>query len=329
VVARGIVIVLDGASEPLDGARRTSLEQARTPALDALARAGELRRVRTVPPGLPAGSEVAIPVLLGWTPGAAVDRGAIEAAAHGIDVPAGARAWRVDVVDVIGGGGAGRAGVDATARAERALRTGAPGHVVHRLTGHRLLLVGASPLPAAARAPHLRAWPEGIAVPRTLDARTVVVAARGAGAGVGALLGARVVIPGGATGDVATDLHAKAAAAREALGAGADRVYVHVGGADEAAHARDARAKVAFLQRADRELVGPLTVAVARAGATLRICPDHGCDPATGRHDAAPVPCVTWTAGGAGTARVARRFTERDAAALPVTDLTTAATDPA
>jgi hypothetical protein len=38
---------------------------------------------------------------------------------------------------------------------------------------------------------------------------------------------------------------------------------------------------------------------------------------------------VTWTAGGAGTARVARRFTERDAAALPVTDLTTAATDPA
>jgi 2,3-bisphosphoglycerate-independent phosphoglycerate mutase len=326
VVGPGVVVILDGASEPLDGMRPTSLEQARTPVLDALARAGELSRVRTVPAGLPAGSEVAIPVLLGWTPAAAVDRGAIEAAAHGIDVPAGERAWRVDVVS---DDGAGRADAAATRAAARDLRAGAPAHAVHRLTGHRLLLVGASPLPAAARAPHLRAWPEGIAVPRRLDARTVVVAARGAGAGVGALLGARVVIPGGATGDVATDLHAKAAAAREALGAGADRVYVHVGGADEAAHARDARAKVAFLQRADRELVGPLTVAVARAGATLRICPDHGCDPATGRHDAAPVPCVTWTAGGAGTARVARRFTERDAAALPVTDLTTAATDPA
>ena len=104
MVAPAIVVILDGASEPLDGMRPTSLEQARTPVLDALARAGELSRVRTVPAGLPAGSEVAIPVLLGWTPAAAVDRGAIEAAAHGIDVPAGERAWRVDVVSDDGAG---------------------------------------------------------------------------------------------------------------------------------------------------------------------------------------------------------------------------------
>jgi 2,3-bisphosphoglycerate-independent phosphoglycerate mutase len=322
VVAPDVVVILDGACEPLDGMRRTSLEQARTPALDALARAGELARVRTVPPGLPAGSEVAIPVLLGWTPAAGVDRGAIEAAAHGIDVPAGARAWRIDVA---GDGAAGRAGAAAARRAAQALRTGAPGHAVLHLTGHRLLLVGPSPLPAAAHAPHLRVWPDGIAVPRTLDSRTVVVAARGAGAGVAALLGARVVVPGGATGDAATDLHAKAAAAADALTAGARHVFVHVGGADEAAHARDAPGKVAFLERADRELIGPLSVAVERAGATLRICPDHGCDPATGRHDARPVPCVTWTGGGVAVAGGSRRFTERAAAALPVTDLTTSA----
>jgi 2,3-bisphosphoglycerate-independent phosphoglycerate mutase len=322
VVAPDVVVILDGASEPLDGIRRTSLEQACTPALDALARAGELARVRTVPLGLPAGSEVAIPVLLGWTPAAGVDRGAIEAAAHGIDVPAGARAWRIDVVV---DEGAGRADAATTGRAARALRTGAPGHAVHRLTGHRLLLVGRSPLPAAAHAPHLRVWPDGVAVPRTLDSGTVVVAARGAGAGVAALLGARVVVPRGATGDAATDLHAKAAAAAGALTAGARQVFVHVGGADEAAHARDAAGKVAFLERADRELIGPLAVAVERAGAALRVCPDHGCDPATGRHDARPVPCVTWTGEGVEAADEARRFTEGAVAALPVTDLTSSA----
>jgi 2,3-bisphosphoglycerate-independent phosphoglycerate mutase len=322
VVAPAIVVILDGASEPLDGMRPTSLERARTPALDALARAGALARVRTVPLGLAAGSEVAIPVLLGWTPSAAVDRGAIEAAAHGIDVPAGARAWRVDVAGEEGGG---RAGPAATRRAARALRSGAPEHAVRHLKGHRLLLVGRPPLPAAARAPHLRVWPEGAAVPRRLDSRTVVVAARGAGAGVGALLGARVVVPTGATGDAATDLHAKAAAAAGALSAGARHVFVHVGGADEAAHARDAPGKVAFLERADRELVGPLAVAAERAGGTLRVCPDHGCDAATGRHDASPVPRVTWSPGGAAAADGSRRFTERAVAALPVTDLTAGA----
>jgi 2,3-bisphosphoglycerate-independent phosphoglycerate mutase len=317
-----VLVILDGASEALDGARQTSLERACTPALDALARGGTLARVRTVPVGLAPGSEVAIPVLLGWTPTAPVDRGAIEAAAHGIAVPAGARAWRVDVL----GDDAGRADAASTRRAALALRVRAPAHAVHPLAGHRLLLVGAAPLPDAAQAPYLRVWPEGVAVPRALDATTVVIAARGAGAGVAALLGARVVVPDGATGGPATDLHAKATAAAVALTAGARHVVVHVGGADEAAHARDAAGKVAFLERADRELLAPLAVAVGRAGGTLRVCPDHGCDPVSGTHDAHPVPSVTWTPAeaGAAVAREPRRFTEREVARLPVVDLTAA-----
>jgi 2,3-bisphosphoglycerate-independent phosphoglycerate mutase len=321
MVGPEVLVILDGASEPRDGARPTSLERACTPALDALARGGELSRVRTVPAGLAPGSEVAIPVLLGWTPTGPVDRGAIEAAAHAIAVPAGARAWRVDVL----GGDAGRADAASTRRAALALRVGAPAHAVHQLAGHRLLLVGPAPLPDAAQAPYLHVWPDGVAVPRTLDATTVVIAARGAGAGVATLLGARVVVPGGATGDAATDLHAKATAAAVALAAGARHVVVHVGGADEAAHARDAAGKVAFLQRADRELLAPLAVAVGRASGTLRVCPDHGCDPATGAHDAEPVPCVTWTASRADAdatgEREPRRLTERAVAALAVIDL--------
>jgi 2,3-bisphosphoglycerate-independent phosphoglycerate mutase len=324
VVGHDVLVILDGAGEPLDGARPTSLELARTPALDALARGGTLSRLRTVPVGLPAGSEAAIPVLLGWTPTAPVDRSTIEAAAHGIPVPAGARPWRVDVVD----GDGRRADAVTTRRAARALRVGAPGNAVHQLSGHRLLLVGAAPLPDAARAPDLRVWPDGVAVPPTLDATTVMIAARGAGAGVAALLGARVVVPDGATGDPDTDLGAKAAAAIAALEAGAEHLVVHVGGADEAAHALDAAGKVGFLERADRELIAPLAAAVSRAGGSLQVCPDHGCDPATGEHDAHPVPCVTWPAADSASPGT-HRLTERCVAGLAVTDLTVNALAPA
>ncbi len=326
MVAPGVLVILDGASEPLVDARPTSLERARTPALDALACAGMLARVRTVPAGLAPGSEVAIPVLLGWTPTAPVDRGAIEAAAYGVDVPAGSRAWRVDVL--AGVDPSTRADGAMTRRAALALRVSAPAHAVHRLTGHRLLLVGPAPLPDGAWAPYLRVWPEGAAVPRTLNASTVVIAARGAAAGLATLLGADVVVPRGVTGDPDTDLGAKARAVIAALSAGATDVVVHVGGADEAAHRRDAGAKVSFLERTDRELIAPLADAVARAGGTLRVCPDHGCDPATGEHDAHPVPCVTRAADGAGARpadRPPRRLTERAVANLHVSVLAPAA----
>ena len=57
-------VILDGASEPL-GEEPTSLERARTPVLDGLAAEGSVIRLRTVARGLPAGSESAIPALLG------------------------------------------------------------------------------------------------------------------------------------------------------------------------------------------------------------------------------------------------------------------------
>lgn len=308
-----VLVILDGASEPVRGARPTALERADTLALDALVAGGTLSRVLTVPAGLPPGSEAAIPVLLGWTPPARVDRGAVEAAAHGIAVPAGERAWRIDVTTVDGA----RARAGAVEHAAVALRAAVPTHTVHALAGHRLLLVGPGPLPDAATASGLRAWPAGAAVPRRLDASTLVVAAAGAAAGLGRLLGAAVTVPGGATGGPDSDLAAKTAAALTALDAGTAHVVVHVGGADEAAHVRDPAAKVAVLERADREVVAPLADAVRRHGGTLRVCPDHGCDPATGRHDGAPVPCVDWPGAGA-----SGRLTERDVAALPIVDLT-------
>lgn len=266
------LIILDGASEPA-GARPTSLERARTPELDRLCCEGRLSLLLTVAPGLKPGSETAIPALLGWAPPGPVDRGALEAAALGISLADGERAWRVD-------------GHDALER----LRDALAHHTVRPLRGHRMLVTGSPPLPALG--PGLRAWPEGLVPPRVLDERTVVVAAPGAAAGIGRLMGALVVCPPGATGGPDSDLGAKAAAALEAIDAGAEHVVVHVGGADEAAHARDAELKVAVLERADTELIGPLATAVDR----LRVCPDHGCDPADGTHCADAVPVLDWPA---------------------------------
>lgn len=315
-----VLVIVDGASEPLRKHAPSALERAETPILDALATTGSLTRVKTMADGLVPGSEVAIPALLGWVPHAAVDRGDIEAAAHGVDVPAGSRAWRIDVRCSVGG----RASVLATRRAADALRRRAPGHQIHPLGGHRLLLVGPEPLPAAAAARGLRAWPEGDRLPPgVLDAGVVVVAARGACAGVARRLGATVVHPVGATGDVDTDLGAKAAAAIAALQGGAPRVVVHVAGADEAAHRGDDAGKTAFIERVDSALIAPLADAVRIHAGTLRVQPDHGCDPRTGGHDAAPVPCLTWTAGAIGmTADPDARLTERAVASLPVVDLT-------
>jgi 2,3-bisphosphoglycerate-independent phosphoglycerate mutase len=311
-----VLAILDGASEP---GSPTSLERARTPVLDALCAEGALSRVRTVAPWLPAGSESAIPALLGWVPSAAVDRGFVEAAAHGVPVSPGERAWRVDVLDREGGG---RAGAAATARAAAELRDALGRHRVHRLAGHRLLVVGPDerrfPSPEGKKlVAHLRWWATGVVPPRVLDSSTTVIAARGAAAGLARLMGARVVVPAGATGDARTDLAAKATAALAAIDQGAARVVVHVGAPDEAAHERDPQAKVAAIERIDRELLAPLAAATRRAGGTLRVTPDHGCDPRTGEHDDAPVPCLDWPARGTTTGA---RLTERAVAALPVTE---------
>lgn len=320
--APDVLVILDGASEPL-GVAPTSLERAATPALDALCRDGALARVRTVAPWLAAGSESAIPALLGWVPPAAVDRGLVEAAARGIAVPDGGRAWRVDVRDADDGARAGAAVVRAAALA---LAAALPAHDVHELGGHRLLVVGEQPwslpgTPALPAGVTFHPWAEGIAPPRVLDAATVVIAAPGAAAGIARLMGARVVTPAGVTGRPGSDLAAKARAALDAIAAGAERIVVHVGAPDEAAHELDPAAKVAAIEAADAAAIAPLADAVRTAGGTLRVCPDHGCDPATGLHDAAPVPCVTWAASRGAHAASPRRLTEREAAALPVTDL--------
>jgi 2,3-bisphosphoglycerate-independent phosphoglycerate mutase len=307
-----VLLILDGASEPM-GDAPTSLERARTPLLDRLARAGRLERLRTVRPGLPAGSETAVPALLGWAPEGPVDRGALEAAARGIEPGPGRRAWRVDVRRPDGS----RADDRRAAHAVHTLRAYAPRHQVVRLSGHRLLAWGRPPLPELP--PGLEPWPEGGIPPEVLDRSVVFVAAKGAAAGIARLMGARVIVPVGATGGTDTYLPGKAEAAARAAAEGASRVVVHVAAADEAAHELDPDAKAEAIERVDDELLPELVELVRDCGGVLHVCPDHGCDPHTGRHDSAPVPSLQWTADQAERPVIAR-LTERAVAALPLVD---------
>jgi 2,3-bisphosphoglycerate-independent phosphoglycerate mutase len=268
-----VLVIPDGAADACG-----SLRRARMPVLRSL---GEPAAVDVTPAHLPAGSETGIPVLLGHVPARPVGRGWVDAAAYGVAVPDGCVPLRADVLDA--------AGERASEDAARAVAHEIGPHAVWT-RGHRLMLLG------AASHPRVRVWPAGDVLPRLLDAGTLVVAGPGAAAGCARLMGARVVVPPGATGDVDTDLGAKAAAAIRAIEAGAARVVVHVGGPDEASHRRDAAGKLRALEAIDARLLDPLVDAVRAAAGTVTICPDHGTDPRTGRHDRSPVPATRWSA---------------------------------
>jgi 2,3-bisphosphoglycerate-independent phosphoglycerate mutase len=284
-----VLVIPDGAAQPVRDGAPTALEAARMPVLDELAAGGAVMRLATTPPGLPAGSETGIPALLGAAPDAPVGRGRVDAAAHGIAVAHGQIPWRADLHYANGRRASVRQARDVCAH----MRGWA-----FSIGGHRLILVAAA-RPGDRRILGLRltVWDDGASPSGPLPVATTVVAARGAAAGCATLLGADVVVPRGATGDTDTDLRAKAQAATAAVAAGAERVVVHVGAADEAAHRRDGGGVVAALERMDAELLAPLRDVVVVQSGRLAVCPDHGTDPETGVHDAAPVPAVVWGGG--------------------------------
>ena len=135
------VIILDGASGwphgDLDG--RTSLQAARNPNLDRLAREGVVGLARTVPPGEEPSSAAACTSILGYDPVAdRVGRGAIEAASLGIELAPDEVALRLNLVDIEDG----------------VMRSYASGHIP---TAESRALVGE--LQAELGSDHLRFYP--------------------------------------------------------------------------------------------------------------------------------------------------------------------------
>jgi 2,3-bisphosphoglycerate-independent phosphoglycerate mutase len=101
-----VVLIIDGASGWPVAAHggRTSLEAARTPNLDRLAREGSVGVVANVPAGMEASSAIACMSVMGFDPSLYyAGRGPIEAAAMGIELEPGQAAMRCNLVTVLDG----------------------------------------------------------------------------------------------------------------------------------------------------------------------------------------------------------------------------------
>ncbi len=140
-------------------------------------------------------------------------------------------------------------------------------------------------LRGAAVMPHLKP------VTAEYGIRGVCIAGGALYKGVARLAGLAVPDVPGASGDLQTDLGAKARAALSALD-GAELVFVHIKGTDNAAHDRNAHAKRAFIERVDREFFAPLADALSWGRVHLCVSGDHTTPPAVGEHTADPVPVL-------------------------------------
>jgi 2,3-bisphosphoglycerate-independent phosphoglycerate mutase len=103
-----LVLIGDGmADRPLEALEgKTPLMAARTPNMDALAQQGEVGLVRTIPPGMPKGSEIANLSIFGYDPKRYyTGRGPLEAASIGVKLGPEDVAFRLNLVTlgVIGG----------------------------------------------------------------------------------------------------------------------------------------------------------------------------------------------------------------------------------
>ncbi|GFE58423.1 cofactor-independent phosphoglycerate mutase [Geobacter sp. AOG1] len=98
-----IVLLGDGMSDeklPQLG-DKTPLQAARTPHMDYMARRGKFGLVRTVPPGLPPGSDVANLSVFGYDPRSCyTGRSPLEAASMGVNLGSGDVAFRVNMVNL-------------------------------------------------------------------------------------------------------------------------------------------------------------------------------------------------------------------------------------
>jgi len=109
--------------------------------------------------------------------------------------------------------------------------------------------------------------------------------------GVARAAGLVVLEVPGATGDLKTDLVAKARAALEALETH-DFVFVHIKGTDNAGHDHDPEAKTKFIERIDREFLGELLDKLDLNEVHLCFSGDHTTPIDYGDHTPDPVPAL-------------------------------------
>ena len=109
-------------------------------------------------------------------------------------------------------------------------------------------------------------------------------------AGMGHALGMEVITPPGATGEVDTDVSAKARATVDCLQRN-DFVLTHFNGSDEAGHRCNPQEKADFIARIDKEFLGYVLENIQQP-LKIIICGDHITSSVTGKHSRGKVPVV-------------------------------------
>ncbi len=114
--------------------------------------------------------------------------------------------------------------------------------------------------------------------------------------GIGRCADLDVIEVEGATGTVHTNFDGKAEAAICALKNGADFIYVHLEGADEAGHRREIENKVLSIERIDSKIVAPILSYLKETGEDyhILIMPDHPTPLAIKTHTSDPIPYILY-----------------------------------
>lgn len=114
--------------------------------------------------------------------------------------------------------------------------------------------------------------------------------------GIGRLAELDVLEVPGATGTVHSNFDGKAAAAIQALKDGADFIYLHMEGADEAGHRKEIENKVKTIELIDSKIVAPLLAYFKESGEDyhMLIMPDHPTPLAIRTHTSDPIPYLLY-----------------------------------
>ena len=112
--------------------------------------------------------------------------------------------------------------------------------------------------------------------------------------GIGYCAELEVIDVPGATGTVHTNFDGKAQAAIDALKNGADFVYIHLEGADEAGHRREIENKVKSIELIDSKIVAPVLDYLKESGEDyhMLVMPDHPTPLAIKTHTSDPIPYI-------------------------------------
>ena len=132
--------------------------------------------------------------------------------------------------------------------------------------------------------------------------------------GIGVCAGLDVIDVEGATGTVHTNFDGKAEAAINALRNGADFVYIHLEGADEAGHRREIENKVKAIELIDEKIVGPVLRAMEEDGEdyAVLVMPDHPTPLSLMTHTSSPIPYIIYKNNNCGEKKDVR-YTEKEA----------------